>query len=320
MIEVLAYEPTFQNRWNQFVETAKNGHFMFDRGYMDYHQDRFPDRSLVFLKNDKVVALLPAHGPTGDEGDTGAVVSHGGLSFGGIISGRAMNVRMMLDVVDALLAFMGENGWSHLSYRAIPHIYHAYPAEEDLFALIERGAARINTKVGCALRIGSPPGYNKSRRHLLGSAKKQLDVEISETHDLDGFYDLLCESLQRRHGATPVHSREELRFLVERFPGNMKTFGALWKGELLAALMVFESPTCYRLQYKASNERGFAMHASDLIEDFLIRDYGQPGRWLDFGTSMLPGSEALDKTLIQYKESFGARALLQNTYRLEAGR
>ncbi len=36
MIEVVAYNPELENRWNQFVETAKNGHFMFDRRYMDY--------------------------------------------------------------------------------------------------------------------------------------------------------------------------------------------------------------------------------------------------------------------------------------------
>ena len=221
---------------------------MFDRGYMDYHQDRFPDRSLVFLKKDKVVALLPAHGPTSDESDPAAVVSHGGLSFGGIISGRTMSVPLMLDVVDALLAFMREKGWSHVIYGAIPHIYHAYPAEEDIFALIERGATRTRTKVSCSLRIGSHPSYSKSRRNLLASAGKQLDGEFGEYHDFDAFYDLLCGSLQRRHGATPVHSREELRLLVERFPRNIKLFGALREGELLAATMVFESPTCYRLQ------------------------------------------------------------------------
>ena len=83
--------------------------------------------------------------------------------------------------------------------------------------------------------------------------------------------------------------------------------------------MFLVSPTCYRLQYKGSSEEGFALHASDLIEDYLIREYGQAGRWLDFGTSMVPESHELDHTLVQYKESFGARAVLQNTYRLETG-
>lgn len=320
MIEVVAYEPELENRWNQFVETAKNGHFMFDRRYMDYHRDRFPDRSLVFMKKDKVVALLPAHGPTGDDCDPGSIISHGGLSFGGLISGRAMNARLMLDVVDALLAFMHENGWSHLTYAPVPHLYHAYPAEEDLYALIERGATRIETKVSCALRIGSPPGYAKSRRHLINNTRKLAGtLEIGEYHDIGAFHELVSHFLERRHGAVPVHSLEELRLLVGRFPENMKMFAAQREGELLAVEMVFLSPTCYRLQYKASSEEGGELHAADLIEDFLIQEYGKPGRWLDFGTSMIPGSQELDKTLIQYKESFGARVVLQNVYQLESG-
>jgi len=317
MIEVVDYDASLANRWNQFVETAKNGHFMFNRGYMDYHKDRFPDRSLVFLKKNKVVALLPAHGPTGDGVAPGTITSHGGLSFGGILSGRSMNVRLMLEVVEALLGHMAGRGWTRLDYAAMPHLYHAFPAEEDLYALIEHGATRTRTRASCALRIGSFPGYNKSRKNLLTGARQQADIEVGEYHDLATFYDMLCEFLKRRRGAAPVHTHEELGLLVGRFPENIKMFAASRKGELLAVEMVFETPTCYRLQYKASSEQGFALHASDLIEDFLIHEYGQPGRWVDFGTSVMPDSQLLDKPLIQYKESFGARVVLQDNYRLE---
>ncbi len=135
MIEIIPFEPGSGDRWNQFVETAKNGHFMFDRRYMDYHRDRFSDRSLMFLKKGQLVAVLPAHEQFGSETVPSAIISHGGLSFGGFITGRTMGSRLMLEVIDALLALMKENGWSHLRYAAVPHIYHAYPAEEDLLAL-----------------------------------------------------------------------------------------------------------------------------------------------------------------------------------------
>ncbi|MGI9239729.1 MAG: GNAT family N-acetyltransferase [Verrucomicrobiales bacterium] len=318
MIEVVAYEPDLAGRWNQFVETAKNGHFMFDRRYMDYHQDRFPDRSLMFMKKDQVVAVLPAHEQVGEDCDPPAIISHGGLSFGGFISGRTMSSRLMFEIVDSLLVYMKESGFSHLRYAAIPHIYHAYPAEEDLLALMTRGAFRIETKVSSALRVGSPPGYGKSRRHLINSAKKQAGtLEIGEFHDVAAFHSLVTRFLERRHGAKPVHSREELELLIQRFPDSMKIFAAHRGGELLAVEMVFISPTCYRLQYKASTEEGGAIHANDLIEDYLIQEYAKPGQWLDFGTSMIPGSQRLDKTLMQYKESFGARAVLQSVYQLD---
>ncbi len=47
---------------------------------MDYHSDRFNDHSLVFTRKNRLIGLLPAN--IKDE----ALYSHGGLTFGGIIS------------------------------------------------------------------------------------------------------------------------------------------------------------------------------------------------------------------------------------------
>ncbi|WP_202392870.1 hypothetical protein [Helicobacter saguini] len=45
--------------WNAFNAGAKNGIFMFDRDFMDYHSHRFKDNSLMFYENEKLIALLP---------------------------------------------------------------------------------------------------------------------------------------------------------------------------------------------------------------------------------------------------------------------
>ena len=37
-----------------FNKNAKNGIFMFDRNYMDYHSDRFRDNSLLFYNEDEL--------------------------------------------------------------------------------------------------------------------------------------------------------------------------------------------------------------------------------------------------------------------------
>ena len=64
---------------------------MFERGFMDYHADRFTDFSLMFYEDNKLVALLPAS-IHGDE-----IRSHGGLTYGGIISGNKMKQHRMND-------------------------------------------------------------------------------------------------------------------------------------------------------------------------------------------------------------------------------
>ena len=56
--------------WNRFVEESKQGTFLLDRNFMDYHADRFFDCSLLVynddnndaeLSDDSLIALFPAN-------------------------------------------------------------------------------------------------------------------------------------------------------------------------------------------------------------------------------------------------------------------
>ena len=48
MIQVARYDKSQETEWNSFIGCSKNGTFLFNRGYMDYHADRFTDASLGF--------------------------------------------------------------------------------------------------------------------------------------------------------------------------------------------------------------------------------------------------------------------------------
>src|ERR1035437_1982139 len=113
--------------WNNFVRDSKNGTFPFDRNYMEYHAERFTDYSLMcYDDKERLLALLPAT-VNGD-----VVISHGGLTYGGIVSGADMKTATMLKLFDALLDFLKKDGKKRFVYKAIPHIFHFMPAEEDL--------------------------------------------------------------------------------------------------------------------------------------------------------------------------------------------
>ena len=58
---VQLYQPKFAANWNAFVGQAKNATFLFHRDFMEYHQDRFDDYSVVVTDQDKWVAILPAN-------------------------------------------------------------------------------------------------------------------------------------------------------------------------------------------------------------------------------------------------------------------
>lgn len=75
MIEVRKYKSEDKVIWNEFVSTAKNATFLFNRDFMDYHKDRFEDFSLMCFEKEKLVGVLPAN----ILGDT--VYSHQGLTL-----------------------------------------------------------------------------------------------------------------------------------------------------------------------------------------------------------------------------------------------
>ncbi|HUR80134.1 MAG TPA: GNAT family N-acetyltransferase, partial [Thermoanaerobaculia bacterium] len=80
-VRAVRFTPDDAPAWNEFVRASRNGTFLFDRGYMDYHADRFEDRSLLFFDSaDRLVAVLPAH-RRGTE-----LISHGGLTYGGFVT------------------------------------------------------------------------------------------------------------------------------------------------------------------------------------------------------------------------------------------
>ena len=130
MFELKRYSPADAAEWNAFVAGSKNGTFLFDRSYMDYHADRFRDHSLMIYREGRLYALLPACIAA-----DGTLWSHGGLTYGGVIlsasASAADTVRLFAELNDSLRS----EGIRRVVYKAVPWIYHRLPAEEDLYAI-----------------------------------------------------------------------------------------------------------------------------------------------------------------------------------------
>src|SRR5690606_16173620 len=90
--KVIKYTPSFYNEWNDFIKNSKNGTFLFHRDFMDYHNDRFEDHSLLVFKNEKLVAVLPANKKEGD------LHSHQGLTYGGLILTEAVKLNQVVEI------------------------------------------------------------------------------------------------------------------------------------------------------------------------------------------------------------------------------
>ena len=276
---------------------------------MDYHRERFSDNSLMFYENGVLLALLPA--TSKDD----ALVSHPGLSYGGVLSGVKMRTEKMCKLFSSLKDYALTSGFSSLHYKAIPSIYHKSPAEEDLYALNVSGAQLIRRDVSSSICLSENFRMQERRKRAIKSANN-AGVEITCSGSLDIFWNLLEENLSSRYGVTPVHSLKEITQLSDKFPDNIKLHQAQLEGEVLAGVLVFETETVAHAQYIASSVRGKELEALSLLFSELLFSIYTSKRYFDFGISTEQNGEYLNTSLMDFKESFGARAKCFDFYKL----
>lgn len=296
--------------WNEFVKNSKNGTFLFDRGYMDYHADRFTDCSLMFRDADgKLIAVMPAN--LKDD----ALVSHGGLTFGGVVSNQRMKTPSMLEIFESLIKFAKDAGAARIVYKAVPHIYHAQPAEEDLYALFRHNAQLIKREASTTINLKERLSVSKGRKWTINQSRKNK-VEVRESVDFETFMRLEAEVLAAKYNVVPVHTAAEMHLLAERFPENIRLFGAFFNDEMLAGAIVYASETVAHAQYMAANAEGKQLCALDAILQELIAARYAGKRYFDFGISTEKQGRYLNVGLVEYKESWGGRATVYDTYEI----
>ena len=312
MLTLKRYSSDSLHQWNDFVKTSKNGFFMFDRAYMDYHADRFTDHSLMaYDAAGSLVAVLPAN-----ERD-GVLYTHQGLTFGGFIVGRKMRTPMMVELMETLKTYAAENGFSKVVYKAIPHFYHQQPAQEDLYALFRAGAQQVRVDVSSTIDYTTKRfKFSSSRKSGLAKAKKE-GLTVSQGLDFTSFFSMMNEVLNDKYSTSATHTADEMAKLHASFPNNIKGFACTRGNELLAGAIVYETETVAHTQYLAATEEGRNVGALDLLLQHLIDTKYTGKNYFDFGISTEQAGKFLNEGLIDQKEGTGARATIHQVFELE---
>lgn len=303
-IEIAPYTDDLRADWDAFARASKNGTFLHERAFMEYHRDRFHDASHVaYDDKGNLLALLPAN----RNGDT--LYSHQGLTYGGLVVGEDMKIGKMLALVAALRAVLAAAGVRALVYKAIPRIYHRYPADEDLYALHQAGAQVSDQTLLTVLPPGERPAYQARRKRMVKKGHK-AGLVVRESGDLETYWGLLRAVLRAVHDAEPVHTLAEIQALQASFPANIRLYAAYDGDDMLAGVLVFQTDRAARAQYIANDHRGRDLGALDVLFDHLIH-HVYPERFISFGSSLDPQTDALNSGLVEQKEGFGGRTLVQ---------
>lgn len=313
-IIVESYSDVCAQEWDEFVRKSRNGTFLFERPYMDYHKDRFTDCSLVFRqrKNGRIICLLPAS----VSGET--VVSHGGLTYGGfIMPPDGLDGGKLLSVMAAAVDFYRGKGLKKLRYKMIPYIYHRYPSDEDYYALFRASAGLVETNLSSVIELDNAYRFDERSRRNMSKAMK-AGVVVKESEDFGGYWHILEEVLMSRHSVKPVHSLAEIQLLKARFPENIRLFTATdSSGEIIAGSLLYYTPTCVHAQYIAASESGRKTGALSLLFHHIITEECGGAKYFDFGTCNEDHGLYLNEGLLLQKNGFGGRGIVYNIFEID---
>ena len=216
MYEIRIYTDSLKNEWNDYIAASRNGTFLLDRNYMDYHSDRFKDMSLMFYRKDRLSAVLP-----GNIKDN-IYYSHQGLTYGGLITDNKCKTADVCHIFKETNAFLKGHGIKKIIYKPAPWIYSSIPAEEDLYAITNVCHGRISGRdISSTIIQSNKPRFSELRRRCMKKAMS-TGIVIKQSNDIKTFWSILDNNLENKYGVAPVHTCQELQLLADRFPENIK--------------------------------------------------------------------------------------------------
>lgn len=306
--EIKKYTQEYFDDWNKFIKESKNGLFFFDRDFMEYHSDRFQDHSLLIFNNNKIAAVFPAN-ESGKE-----IISHGGLTFGSLVLSHYVKASEVLEIFEEIKKYYQKLSFHGIIYKAVPHIFHKYPSEEDLYALFRSQASLFRRDISSVIDLSSPIRFSETKRQLVRKCEEK-QIIVSENENFEEYWTLLSEVLQK-FDTKPVHTVTEISLLKEKFPENIRLFEARKDNILFAGIVIFDFENVVHTQYMAASQEGRKLGALDFINHTLLHKF-EDRKYYSFGISTENQGTFLNEGLIQQKENMGARGIALDFYSIK---
>ncbi len=302
------------HRWDDFVRGCTNANFLHTRKFLSYSGDRFADCSvLVTNEIGSIVGVLPAASLSPPSAST--VCSHPGATYGGLVHQGSLGGAKAYEAMQLLAQHFRSAGYSKLLYKAVPHIYHSIPAQDDLSALFRLGARVVKRDLAVAVPPLSRGQVSTRRRRGLRKALQASVAIVSGPADADcapKLWNIIEQNLADRHGVEPAHSWSEISELSFRFPDEILFVLGESGGEPLGGAVAWLFPTVLHAQYIGTNEQGRKNCVLDAVFEHLIAIAKEKGLWFSFGISSEEQGQNLNAGLHKFKAEFGGGGVIHD--------
>jgi Acetyltransferase (GNAT) domain len=318
-VKLIPYTPDQATRWDAFVPASAQGTFLHTRRFLSYHRDRFVDRSLLIEDdNGRLRAVLPA---ALSLADTTVVVSHPGITFGGLLHDPNCRPHEVTETLTAILQFYRSNSIRSLLYRSVPTHAQFQPVALDQHALWLLGGTLVRRDLWNVIELRVKREVSRTvRRGMLRAQESGIRVELASADDYVAFHAALSRSLEDRHGVAPVHTLAELLEMRMLFPTEVE----LWiarnpANQLIAGNLMFRyNERTWHAQYTATNEESRDMSVGKLlIQTIIAAKEAEGATCFSFGASTEALGRTLNSGLFEYKARFGDGSAVQDFIELK---
>ena len=310
-ITIRIYNETDFEAWNKLVSESKNGTFLFDRNFMDYHKHKFQDFSLmIYNEKNNLIAIMPAH-RIGDE-----VYSHLGLTYGGIIIKNDLRLTVFFEVFSEILKFLFQEGILFLHWKEVPYFYHSYPSDEWKYLAFVTEAELYRRDMCSVINLKEQFVFSKTVVRYAKNVDKQGFI-YRKSEEWDVFWkEILVPELDFYHHVLPAHNLEEIFYLSSKFRDNIHLYTVYLGNEMVGGTVLFIDKNVVHCQYISVKSKFREKKVLDFLFYKLIKEDFKDYDYFDFGISNEENGRKTNMGLLYWKEGFGARGVSQDFYKI----
>ena len=232
-----------------------------------------------------------------------------------------LSLKQAFDMTEGLIKFCRESNITKIIITLSPILYQKVYNNYIDFAFMKNGLQYLKREVSSfvALNVKKDEVLKLFKPEARTAARKaeKSGVIVKESEDYEDYYRILKNNLALRHNVKPAHSLDELIHLHKLFPENIYLVGAYLKNKLIAGVVNFECNGQVVLVFYISHDPDYQnFRAVNLLFlEIMKRGISKKFSYLDFGlftVNMEP-----NWGLGRFKENFGARGILRDTFYLD---
>ncbi len=319
-IEIIEYKPEHKKLWEEFIDNSNNGTIFHYQKFLDYHTPgKFDFTHYLFLKNDKLVALLP-----GGINKKNEYWSPVGASYGSIVT-KDIHFELALEIVDSFIDFCKEKKINGAYLIPAPLIYNINYSQHLEYAMLYRKCDfelhYISHAIDLKHKNDFLKHFDKTSRKEIHRIFRENKLTIRESDDFESFNQILLNN-KARHNVKPTHTLEDMIRLKELFPKEIKLNLVYYEDKPIAGSLLFvcnkKVVICFynMLLYEYQHLKPIYLIMYETVRWAVEHKF----EWVDIGVSQDTSAEdpmTPSINLINFKERFDSRGILRSTFHFD---